>query len=280
MRYIKPESLQESLREPPNCSRSSHDLFAPLRTLAATARRLSEGDYKARAEEDRDDEIGEAGKALNLLAASLDRRSQSADPPTDGDWRDRPSRATLHRLVAVLQSRVRELRAQSGGADGAALAEVEQLAEAVAGFTDLSYPLDLDLEPVDLAALIHSVVSRYRTELYERAVSLELSLGDDIEPVLADRLKLREALGEAVRNALDALPAKGGRLGFRTKGADGTVQIEIADSGNGMDSDLIEQALGRDAEEEFRGLALAKAVVERHGGKLALFSEHEKGTVV
>lgn len=262
----------------------SHDLFGPLRGLSDTIERLRLGDGKARADADRDDEIGVLATALNAFADSLEQRAELGDGAEGGDWRDTPTRATLHRLVAGLESRIGELRARAGDRDADVLAEIENLTRAVARFTALGFPLDLDLEPVDLAALVHSVVSRHRVELAERAVSLELVLATDLGPVLVDRLKLREAIGEAIRNALDALPANGGRLGLRTLGGDGKVCIEVADDGPGMEGGLIEKALGGDPFEGPSrprvGLSLARLIAQRHGGELEIFSETGKGSVV
>lgn len=250
----------------------SHDLFAPLRRLAETARRLSVGDLKARADEDEDDEIGEVGRALNALAASIEQASGGGATIGGG------GQPGLHALVAELQTKVGELKGVDGKDEGIA-EEVERLALAIRRLTDITLPLDLDLEPLDAATLIHGIIARFRGELEQRAISIELNLDEGPDPVLADRLKLREALSQVVRNALDALPEKGGRIGFRTCQADGMVRIEVADSGQGMDSDLIERAMAEDRERLLTGLGLAKAVIERHRGSLALFSESGKGTV-
>ena len=262
----------------------SHDLFAPLRSLAQTAHRLTLGDFKARAEEDRDDEMGEVGRALNQLAKSIEQRSRIDDPTENpvGGREIEPGGPVLHRLVAQLRAKVRELKERPGRTDAAELGQLEDLASAVARHSSLSFPLDLDLEPVDLAALVHGVISRYRTELAQRAVSLELSLEEGLGPVLADRLKMREAISEAVRDALDALPPRGGRLGFRTYAAEGSVRIEVADSGRAIDGDLIERTLGTgaaDADERVGGLTFAKSIADRHGGGLSLFGGSGKGTV-
>jgi two-component system, OmpR family, sensor kinase len=255
-----------------------HDMFAPLRELAETARRLSVGDLRARADEDRDDEIGNVAKALNILAASMNRRAV----PAGGDganWQDQPSHETVHCFAAKLQACARQISEGDKGDRAEALTQINRLAAAMAKFSGVGFPLDLELEPVDLAALVHSILGRHRSEFAERAVSLDLSLATDLRPVLADRLKLREAIGEAVRNALAALPAKGGRLGFRIYAVDEAVRIEVADSGSGMDEDLIDQVLGQDSGDGFGGLAVARAILERHGGALALFSQLGKGTV-
>jgi two-component system, OmpR family, sensor kinase len=260
----------------------SHDLFAPLRDLARTAHRLSLGDFKARVDSDRDDEIGEVALALNQLAASIEQR-WAAESGGDGGGGEKPSQAGLHRLAAGLQASIAGLRGRPETCDDEALAEMERLVQAVSRLAEAGFPLDLDLEPIDLSVFVHSVIARHRVELAARAVDLELSLAADLEPVLGDRLKLREAIGAAVRNALDALPPKGGRLGFRTYGGDGLVRIEVGDSGRGMEGDLIERALGTDAAADgdggSGGLALARLIAERHGGGLALFSEPGKGTV-
>lgn len=99
-----------------------------------------------------------------------------------------------------------------------------------------------------------------------------------------DRLKLREALAELLRNALDALPERGGHLGLRSRlSEDGAeLLIEVADDGAGAEQSLIDAAfdLAGDGEEgqPHTGLTLTKAIVEQHGGSFGIESEPGEGT--
>jgi len=87
-----------------------------------------------------------------------------------------------------------------------------------------------------------------------------------------------------LRNALDALPPRGGKLGLRVTRDGEQASVEVADDGRGMAGDLIERVLSTDpfaaGEEARAGLTLARGVAERHGGTLEVLSEPDRGTVV
>jgi len=261
----------------------SSDLFRPLREVERALRNLSAGDLNTRVTDDRDDELGSVARALNELAESLRRRTATSEPD-EHDWRTAPSSATLHRLVASFQATLTQLAGQPGKTE--LLTEAERLADAISRFTAIAYPLDLHFEEVDVAELIHEAAARYRRQIVERSVSLEIVPEAGIGDILADRLKLREALGEALRNALQALPQSGGRIGIRALSAPaiGCVRIEVADDAPTSSSDLSERAMSGDPSHDLDprrvGFALARAVAERHGGTLKVFTDPAQGTVV
>jgi two-component system, OmpR family, sensor kinase len=277
----------------------SSDLFAPLREVEQALDDVAKGDLKRRLSEERDDEIGAISRAFNqMIEAIRDRVVGLTSVPTNGfsDLVDEsalqtlPSRVTLHRLVSQLRSQVSQLHdGKDFNRDGQAIAlnQLDQLLQAVARITDFGFPLDLNLARTDIRALIYEVLMRFQTELSDRAVSIDLNLSPEISYAVVDRLKLREVLSELIRNALTALPEKGGQIGMRTQvTADSSeLLIEVADNGKGIKQPLIEQALTTTTVTERDrcpsvGLAMTKAIVEQHGGQLKIDSEPSQGTYV
>lgn len=278
------------------------DLFAPLREVEQALDNVARGDLKRRLEEERADELGAVSKAFNRMVDAMEEREQiaglaaiPANAANDGDgsaWQNLPSRLTLHRLVTQLRSRVTQLH-QNNGVNGRDVTEqrslVEQLdllLQAVTRMTEFGFPLDLNLARTDIRALLYEVLLRFQSELVERGISIELDIAPDVSYAVVDRLKLREALSELVRNALAALPEQGGRLGMRTSvAADGTqLKIEVADDGKGMKQPLIDQAFTAVKTAQDKqigvGLAMTKAIVEQHGGQITITSESGQGTYV
>ena len=162
--------------------------------------------------------------------------------------------------------------------------DLDRLSQAVVRVTEFGFPLDLNLSRTDVRALLYRVFMRFQDELAEHAVSIKLEIAPEVEYVTVDRLKLREALGELLRNSLDALPERGGHLGLHSRvSEDGTeLLIEFADDGAGTDQSRIYEVCdptgGSEEDRPRVGLALTKAIVEQHGGQLRVTSEPGRGT--
>lgn len=189
-------------------------------------------------------------------------------------------------------ARVKRLAANDGNGDGEADAEsrrklvekVEQLAQAVVRVTEFGFPLDINLASTDVRALMYETLLRFHEQFAERGISFELDIAPEVNHATVDRLKLREAVGEHVRNALEALPEKGGRVGLRARveGEEAELLIEVADDGRGADESLVDATFsGEGRTGKLRpgvGLRLVRAIVEQHGGKLSITSEPREGT--
>jgi signal transduction histidine kinase len=138
---------------------------------------------------------------------------------------------------------------------------------------------------------LHEVLLRFHDEFVERNINFEIRIAPKVENAIVDRLKLREVLAELVRNALSALPERGGHLGIRTFLSNSTtgkpqLMIEVADNGVGIEQPLIEQAFitvensNSNNHRPMVGLKLAKAIIEQHGGALKIDSQASIGTLV
>jgi two-component system OmpR family sensor kinase len=282
------------------------DLFAPLREVRQALDDLAAGDLERRLDEERADELGAINRAFNHMAEAIQQREQVvqlaavpagvAEEGANGSaWQYMPSRLMLHRLVSQLRSRVTQLGSDNElDGDGAVVtqhqqelvSQLDRLLQVVSRLTEFGFPLDLNLARTDIRALLYEVLLRFHDDFARRAISFELDISPAIGYAIVDRLKLREALGELVRNALAAIPESGGRLGLRTSiTADGTqLLIEVADNGTGAEQPLINRAFSmREIGGNQRpgvGLKLTKAIVEQHGGHLDIDSRPGVGTYV
>jgi signal transduction histidine kinase len=99
-----------------------------------------------------------------------------------------------------------------------------------------------------------------------------------------DLARFVRVLGHLVQNACDAMP-NGGVLRFTTDLVQTEVVLRITDSGSGICPELLSklfQPFATNAESIGTGLslAIAKAVIEAHGGKISIASVPDKGTTV
>jgi signal transduction histidine kinase len=102
-----------------------------------------------------------------------------------------------------------------------------------------------------------------------------------------DRSRLAQLLDNLVANAVKFTPG-GGRVDLCVRGAEGRALIEVADTGIGIPADeqsrLFERFFRASSATEQAipgtglGLAIAKAIVQAHGGEIAVESVEGAGT--
>lgn len=135
--------------------------------------------------------------------------------------------------------------------------------------------LPLDLEPADAADLMRQA----RDSMQPMADQLQVSLALEplLAPVTVDSDRIVQALTNLLANALKYTPA-GGRVWLRAELRDEAVCFEVGDTGRGIRADRlsgifdtfsqVDPADARDKGGAGLGLAITRAIVERHGGRL------------
>jgi two-component system, OmpR family, sensor kinase len=283
----------------------SADLFIPLQETEAALNDVARGDFQRRLDEERRDELGAINRAFNHMMEMIVQRKQDLkiiSEVTSGElnpslsqpqWQNASSRLTLHRLVSELQAQFAQLQSGNVNTDCNFAATVDQqqvlmnqmsqLLQVITHVTEFGFPLDLNLACADIRILLHEVLLRFHDEFAKRTISFDLRIAPDVENAIVDRLKLREVLAELVRNALAALPERGGHLGIRAMLDHPTADsphllIEVVDDGTVVERPLIEQALA--PIEKSHGFKLAKDIIEQHGGGLKIDRHPGIGTLV
>jgi signal transduction histidine kinase len=146
--------------------------------------------------------------------------------------------------------------------------------------------LSIDPAPESVASLLAEAVELHYPIARERGVHLEWYAAESLPPVLADRDRVLQLLGNLLGNALKFTP-KGGRIEVGADAlADGAeVHCWVADTGPGIPPDQLPRLFDRfwQAERSDRrglglGLAIVRGIVEAHGGRVWVESELGKGT--
>jgi signal transduction histidine kinase len=122
--------------------------------------------------------------------------------------------------------------------------------------------------PVDLARLVKEAGAAWRALAAERGVELRVDAPAEPVVVEADRLRLAQACGNLVANAIEH---GGGAVHVRARAGAGHARVEVTDTGPGLPApvdELVSAARGRRSRRG-HGLALAAGIAERHGGRLA-----------
>lgn len=147
--------------------------------------------------------------------------------------------------------------------------------------------LPLELEPVDLALLLHAARDRWMAAAAEKAIELALDVKPSTGRVMGDARRLAQAIDKLIDNAVRVVP-RGGRILLHSDGQVHGVRLIVSDNGPGMDLRAQARAFDRfsRATDKERGdslglgLPLARQLAEAHGGTLTLISEPGEGTVL
>jgi signal transduction histidine kinase len=143
----------------------------------------------------------------------------------------------------------------------------------------------LQIEQVDVRELIRGVVESMVPTAVSRAVDLDLS-SVPLVAVRGDIRRLEQVCFNLIDNALKFTP-DGGRVTIDVRIAGGQVEIEVKDTGAGMEPDFLPYVFDRFRQADSTtsrtygglglGLSIAKQLVEAHGGRISASSEG-KGT--
>ena len=108
----------------------------------------------------------------------------------------------------------------------------------------------------------------------------ELYLDEHLPAIQADPELLHRALSNLVLNSLDAMPS-GGTLTIRTAQKNGTVRVEVSDTGTGFTPEECERLFTPYYTTKRHGtglgLAIVQSVVSDHHGKISVESVHGSG---
>jgi len=167
--------------------------------------------------------------------------------------------------------------------------EVARLTQLVAELTELSRietgKAELKKEPVDLNQLVEEVIAQLSPQAERQKIAISQDCAADLPSVPADKDRVRQVIANLVHNAIK-FTRPGGRITITTKMLEGSVVVDIADTGIGIPKEDLARVFerfykgdkARAGEGTGMGLAIAKHVVEAHGGNIWVESEEGKGS--
>jgi PAS domain S-box-containing protein len=158
--------------------------------------------------------------------------------------------------------------------------EIRRLDRVIQGFLKFTRPEDLQLTSVTLAELLEEVVRLVSAEAEGVGITISTSLSPALPPVYGDRELLQQVFVNLVRNAIEAMP-DGGRLELSGRQTEESVEIGVADTGVGIDPDLIDKIFDLYVTTKSKGSGIGLSVVYRivqlHGGEITVESRKGEG---
>jgi signal transduction histidine kinase len=265
---------------------------ARLRAVEDAARRFGEGDLTARAPALGGDEVTAVAEAFNRMATDLAARQAQL---VEAD------RARRQLLADVSHELMTPLTAIRGYAETLALPqfvpestegqravkviqeEGERIERLVKDLLDLARfeagGISLEQDNVDVDEIFERASERHAQAAQDKGVEIVVDPHDDIRMV-GDPHRLEQAVQNLTANALRHTPP-GGIVRLGASRGDGKVKITVSDSGVGIPSQHLPHVFDRFYKADQSrsqsggsglGLSIVKAIVERHGGTVAVRS--------
>ena len=165
---------------------------------------------------------------------------------------------------------------------------IERVSSIVQAMREFAHPDQAEAMPADINRALQTALTVSRNE-YKYVADIETEFGD-LPPVICRLSEINQVLLNLIVNAAHAVEdvvrdtGERGVIGIRTEPHEGGVRISISDTGGGIPEDVQERVF-----EPFfttkpvgkgtgQGLAIARAIVRKHGGRLWLHSRVGEGT--
>jgi signal transduction histidine kinase len=265
-------------------------LTKPLRAMTAAIRAMAAGDLKQTVPVSSTDELGTLAAAFNHMSADLDtltrsRRQMTADIAHDlrtpltviggyvESMRDGVLKPTQERL-AIVGGEVQHLQRLVN--------DLGMLAQAEAG------ELRLNREALAPAGVLRTMAKTYQPLAEKQGITVTVDASANLPRIDADPDRLTQVFGNLVTNALRHTP-NGGTIAFRAEAAGNGVALMVSDTGEGIAPEDLPRVFDRFYRgdkartthgESGLGLAIAKSIVEMHGGTIAAESQPGQGTTM
>ena len=261
----------------------SKRITAPVKALTDATQAIAQGDA-TQLPVTSSDELGRMSAAFNRMTSTLE---------TQRDLRRRLISDVSHELntpLSVIQLEASGLRDGLQTPESASdhiILEVDRLRGLVTDLNSLAETdygeLRLTPEATSIYELLTAEVDRWQPQSQTRQVRLSLEVSPNLPDMALDRMRISQALGNVLSNAIHCTEAGGNIVFTAALDNGGGLTITIIDDGIGIDpADLphvfdrfyrTDQSLSRGIAGTGLGLAITQAIVEAHGGTIAVTSD-------
>jgi signal transduction histidine kinase len=192
------------------------------------------------------------------------------------------------RMAAELMSSTYELPAEAQRTTAMIIRAADEMNRLIGDLLDVARieagRLSIEALPTPLGSLLERLEEAHAHAAAEKGLEWAVQRAEQAITVEVDEGRVLQALGNLIGNAIKFTP-RGGGVTVITERAGSMVRIGVRDTGPGMDEDQLAHVFDRfwqsgagDRRGVGLGLAIAKAIIEAHGGRIHLDSEIDFGT--
>jgi signal transduction histidine kinase len=141
----------------------------------------------------------------------------------------------------------------------------------------------LDASKIDVNKVVGLIYQEKKSAGRQQDVNIHLSLSEDLPPVFGNEYQIYTCIENIVNNSIEAMP-DGGELYIATKTQNGSIAIEVFDTGPGISEEVMRnlftpffttKSVGSGL-----GLYTSKEIIEKMGGKISLHCVKDRGCTV
>jgi signal transduction histidine kinase len=259
-------------------------ITSPIRKLLAGTREVGLGNLEISIPYEHEDEMKTLVSGFNDMVLSLKRHQQElAELGKKVAWAEMarkvaheiknpltPIQLSAEHLLRVYEERPAEFEDALKESTSYIVTEVEQLRKIAQEFLETSKEAKLQKTDLDLKAILEETLEPYRNILTER-IQFSVSFSGDRFTFSGDLAKIKIVLRNIMTNAIESIQGRG-RISISLSSSGSGLQLDIADTGRGLEPDILERIFEpyfstKDAGTGL-GLPIAKKIVTDHGGSI------------
>jgi signal transduction histidine kinase len=260
----------------------------PMTQIFLAIDSIAEGDLSVRVPEHYPRQFGQLARRFNYMVSELERAEEQRRNLTADIAHE--LRTPLHIIQGNLEGMIDGVYEPTPENINNTLDETKLLARLVNDLQTLSLAEagQLPLHPTRflLADLIQDLTTSFSSQAASLGIDLKISISNPTHELTADYDRLNQVLSNLISNALRHTP-QGGSISLTAESIENGIRIQVIDTGEGIATEDLPFIFDRfwrgDKSRTGRvnsglGLAIAKQLIQAHGGDISVESELGKGT--